>query len=480
MGRRVPRQGTDIPRHELLAPAILTRQTQPETRSESDMISRTRELLVESVAHRLRADVPIGIYLSGGIDSSALAGIAAHLVEHKGLTMGKQDHSERICCFSIAFDLESGFDESDVSRRTAEHLGVKFITQHMNEKALADRFEEAVYSCEHHNHDLNFIGKHALSELPREHGYKVVLTGEGADEHFGGYPLYLPDYLSHGETGQEVRISQEERNTILREKIEETAASYRLIGADSTYFDKRTNKHLPIYTPSSMSAFTPPPSLFTEPAVSSIGTFSPLDVITKNASSAAQEAIKTKWHPLNSGMYIWSKGHLANQFLSCLGDRVEMAHSVEARTPFLDHVLAEHVNSLPVNLKIRSARVGQAEPSKGLQANGDPKHGGDIEFIEKYALREAVKPYVTEEVYKRRKHPYSAPTTYPYGGPVNTLLRKLLTQKRVEQLGFISWASVQNLLEKAWDGDVWAWRTVLIVAEWTVLSDRFAVKTWSG
>lgn len=78
------------------------------------MIAHTRRLLLEAVRLRLRADVPVGIYLSGGIDSSALAGMAAHLVKEEGLSMGSQDVGQegKVCCFSIGFDESSGFDES--------------------------------------------------------------------------------------------------------------------------------------------------------------------------------------------------------------------------------------------------------------------------------------------------------------------------------------------------------------------------------
>ena len=71
--------------------------------------------MLDAVRLRLRADVPVGIYLSGGIDSSVLAGMASHLVQKQGEQMGSQDAKKRICCFSIAFDEESGFDESGTS-----------------------------------------------------------------------------------------------------------------------------------------------------------------------------------------------------------------------------------------------------------------------------------------------------------------------------------------------------------------------------
>ena len=85
------------------------------------MIEGTRERLLEAVRLRLRADVPVGIYLSGGIDSSVLAGMATHLVKKRGLQMGSQDAKKKICCFSIAFDEESGFDESGEFKSLSKH-----------------------------------------------------------------------------------------------------------------------------------------------------------------------------------------------------------------------------------------------------------------------------------------------------------------------------------------------------------------------
>lgn len=76
------------------------------------MIAGVRQRLLEAIRLRLRADVPVGIYLSGGIDSSAVAGMVAHLVKEQGEKMGNNDATDRIACFSIAFDKDSGFDES--------------------------------------------------------------------------------------------------------------------------------------------------------------------------------------------------------------------------------------------------------------------------------------------------------------------------------------------------------------------------------
>ena len=91
------------------------------------MIASVRSHLVEAVQLRLRADVPVGIYLSGGIDSSALAGIATHLVREGSATMGSQEKTERVCCFSIGFDEESGFDESCTHHLLHPHPSARLI-----------------------------------------------------------------------------------------------------------------------------------------------------------------------------------------------------------------------------------------------------------------------------------------------------------------------------------------------------------------
>ncbi|OCF42611.1 asparagine synthase (glutamine-hydrolyzing) [Kwoniella heveanensis CBS 569] len=487
----------------------------PDRRPVSQMIEELRVHLLDAVRMRLRADVPVGIYLSGGIDSTALAGMAAYLAKEEGLAMGSQEVKEKIKCFSIGFDESSGLDESAIARRTAEYLGVAFYKHHMSESTLAENFADTTYHNEHHTQDLNTVGKYVLSTVPREHGYKVVLTGEGADEHFGGYPLYVPDFLrepdeafAHEDDRRREGVlhfsTDEQRKKVVQEQEEIIKRYYQGTGARTDLFgDSGPTRELNnISTAASLLAFHPVPDIFapwirSDPA---LGTVDPLETIAANVTPQINYLIQKKWHPLHSAHYIWTKGHLVNSFLSCLGDRVEMAHSIEARPPFLDHVVTEYVNHLPPSVKIWWTPEDSSRAPPGGTEGLDTASMPPGAFTEKYILREAVKPFVPEEVYKQRKHPYSAPTRYEPDGPVERELRRWVTKEKVEQMGFLHWREVRGLLDRAFGGksenasesegggtggghasatasDVWAWRQVLIIAGWAVLAERFDVAT---
>ena len=115
------------------------------------------------------------------------------------------------------------------------------------------------------------------------------------------------------------------------------------------------------------------------------GACSPYLTLSENTNERVRELMRTKWHPLNSALYSWYKTNLPNLLLTCIGDRTEMSHSIEGRTPFLDHHLVEYVNGIPPSLKIRY----NAESNK---------------LVEKWVLREASKPFITTELYERKKH----------------------------------------------------------------------------
>ncbi|KAL8685407.1 MAG: hypothetical protein Q9224_005829 [Gallowayella concinna] len=143
-----------------------------EPRSVQEMVEGVRSKLLEAVRVRLQADVPVGIHLSGGIDSSVIAGMAKHLLDTNQIQLGGQGTIQKLQCLGVAFDKGSGFDESDLAQRTSDWLGVDFQMVEMNESKLAANFEDAVWYDEQTHIDLAFVGKHMLSKLTR--GMKTI------------------------------------------------------------------------------------------------------------------------------------------------------------------------------------------------------------------------------------------------------------------------------------------------------------------
>lgn len=426
-------------------------------RTEQEMVQGVRDRLLDAIKQRLRADVKVGVSLSGGIDSSVVAGMVNHLIREQGNQIGSEAQNERLSCFGIAFDEDSGFDESVTANHTADFLGVKFYKKHMNEQELANSFEDATWLNEQPNPDLNFIGTYALSRLFREEGFRVNINGQGSDEIFGGYNIFLPDFLrepdnafssptpSEGVRTQALSQAEAKLNEVYGGKLDLNGTSVARRQLNNTL------------TPTQMTAAFPPLPL-KESFLPANNKVDAQLTYTECINGAMLEQVHARWHPLHTAQYVFTKAHLQNLLLSNLGDRGEMAHSIEGRTPFLDHHLTEYVNNLPPSMKIR-----YDEQSK--------------QWIEKYVLREAGKPFITDEIYKKKKHPYSAPVQFPKGGPLYKLLKKLVTVENIDNLGFLKSSGVNDLVDQAFEQkSTPIFRLVICLAQWVVLGQRFGVQ----
>lgn len=149
---------------------------------------------------------------------------------------------------------------------------------------------------------------------------------------------------------------------------------------------------------------------------------------------------------------------------------------MEARTPFLDHHLTEYVNRLPPSVKLHYAgenneRDGELGPiwtksSMALQS-----------LSEKWILREAVRPYITDELYRRKKHPFLAPTRWAEDGALHRMFKSLLTKEAVEELGFVDYTKIQEAMGTAWgeNGDSKAFRLLVYCGAWVTLGQRMGV-----
>lgn len=327
-----------------------------------------QRLLLESVALRLRADVSVGIYLSGGLDSSAVAGMAVSLG-------GKTKKA-----YTIAFDDER-YNEASLASETAQHLGIPIAVLNVNESDIADNFSQAIAKCEGIIEDPAPIAKFLLSRLVYNHGDKVVLTGEGSDEIFGGYPHFRQDMFLNNKQGQL-------KGDI--EDFEQTMVASNSLMAGGLLGDFNS-PGLAEFEAS--LGFTP---MIYKTIGASIPSVFPIFQENKTQPSKRNQLAKLFLNsfdiqsqlknrdPMHASMYLWAKTFFCNRVLRSYGDGMEMGHSIEGRVPFLDHHLVEFVSKLPVHYK-----------AKGI--------------TDKFILREAAKPYLTPTIFARQKHPFSAP-----------------------------------------------------------------------
>ena len=339
-------------------------------------------LLYESVALRLRADVSVGIYLSGGLDSSAVAGMAVSLG-------GKTKKA-----YTIAFDDER-YDETRLASETAKHLGIPITFLNVNEADIADNFFQAIAKCEGIIEDPAPVAKFLLSRLAYNHGEKVVLTGEGSDEIFGGYPHFRQDMFLNNQQGQ-LKSDIEGFEQIM------VASNSLMSGGLLGDFNC---PGLPEFE--TCLGFTP---MIYKTIGASIPLVFPLFQENKAQPSKQDQLAKLFLNSfdipnqlknrdaMHASMYLWSKTFLCNRLLRSYGDGMEMGHSIEGRVPFLDHHLVEFVSKLPVHYK-----------AKGV--------------TDKFILREAAKPYLTPTIFAREKHPFAAP---PVAAVKNGKLMQLL------------------------------------------------------
>jgi asparagine synthase (glutamine-hydrolysing) len=159
----------------------------PPALSDAEYIEQFRAVLDDAVRVRLRADVPVGCYLSGGIDSCAVLGLAA------------RRRSDPIRAFTLRFEHED-YDEGKFAEDMARKAGADWTPIPISQTELADNFADAIYHAEHPCINAHFVAKFLLSRAVRDAGFKVVLTGEGSDELLAGYAHFREDLLSRLET----------------------------------------------------------------------------------------------------------------------------------------------------------------------------------------------------------------------------------------------------------------------------------------
>ncbi|KAJ7215046.1 putative asparagine synthase [Mycena pura] len=442
------------------------------------MVSTARDLLVESVRLRLRSDVPLAVYLSGGIDSSAVAGIATHVLRQK-------NPNAKITAFTLAYIDDKTTDESPVAAETAAFLGADHILVEATEKNLVGVFEDVVYHSEMINTSFHGSGKLLLSRAVRAAGFKVVLSGEGSDEIFGGYQWFPLDYLRQADPAAAslgIALPSEAERRALSQEI---LAAKGLVLPDTSSLQKSNgprslldiSAHLTVAQLSTSARIPLTAAMFPPEVLQVVGNPSHKRCVEEGIDGRVRyNSITGYWHSLNVALYVMAKGHLGRRILNFIGDRADMANSLESRIAFLDHRFVDYVSSLPPSLKIMP--IAGDEPGKWT-------------LTEKWVLRQAVKPFVTEETYLRKKTPFNpppspAPAIATELVPLQIHLKARLTQATVERLGFIHWPFVREVLTDYLEAPTFPEKGIidsracvlLAILSYIVLQERFNVPTY--
>jgi asparagine synthase (glutamine-hydrolysing) len=368
---------------------------------------RFRHALDEAVRLRLRADVPVGCYLSGGLDSCAVLGLAA------------MHRTEPIRAFTLTFD-RAAYDEGAIAREMAAHAGADFQPIPIRQTDLADQFADAAWQAETLFLNAHGVAKYLLSRAVRDAGYKVVLTGEGSDEILAGYAHFRRDLLLHNVQGQDAGVVRQ----LLEQLQANNPVSRGILLPDGEVPPlasvRRALGFVPSWLEVHATAATRLCALFAPDFAAEFAGRDSYRVFLNGLDVAGQLAGR---EPLNQSLYLWSKAALPNYILAVLGDRMEMAHSVEGRVPFLDHHVVELVRDLPIAQKIRG-------------------------MTEKYVLREAARPVLSATVYGRQKHPFFAPpAALTPGERLYELVQETLRGPVMASLPFYDRAKVVALLD---------------------------------
>lgn len=362
---------------DLIYPEELESSVKPD----SFYMDKLEDLLLQSVKYRLNADVPIGFYLSGGLDSSLI-----------GALMKAINPEISYPSYSIGFPLDGEMNERKYQQQMISHLNLPNTGIMFDSAEIEKRLKHAVWASECALKESYNTCSLALSESVRNHGIKVILSGEGSDELFGGYVGYRFD-------------KQRMNSSLVKDIDEQFEDEYRrkLWGDPDFFYEKN------YYEFSETKC-----SLYSKKNRERFKEFNAVEKLVFNKSR-----IKNR-HILHQRSYVDLKLRLSDHLIADHCDRVTYANSVEGRFPFLDINLVEFVKTIPPEIKL-----------KGL--------------VEKYILKKVAGKYIPETIINRQKFGFIAP-----GSP--SIIRKniewiddMLSYDRIKKQGYFDPDVVEHL-----------------------------------
>jgi asparagine synthase (glutamine-hydrolysing) len=401
---------------ELYAPAAInpTRQVLSAL-SEAELLDRVESELTEAFRYRLVSDVPVGLFLSGGIDSSIVAALLARV---PGTTLRT---------FTIGY-AGSEFDESEYARIVAAHLGAQHTEFTVSEAEALALFSRLDDIADEPIGDSSLIPTLMVSELARRH-VKVALSADGADELFGGYARYAVCARHASNSGGLMRslrwLSAEVLSRLPPQWI---AASYRMTRGEHQRFagiEDKLRKFINLSRAGdTFSGYRATVSEWTPKQSSELGVRSSEFEAELARSYQAADCSDDVSRFMHFDLTRYLPGDLLTKV-----DRASMAVSLEAREPFLDHKLAALAIALPLEWKLR--------------------HGQN-----KYVLRRLLDRHYPAGLFDRPKHGFSAPVGKWLRGPLRGVLEDELSPQRVRELGLLDADAVQRAVTQFLSGGV--------------------------
>jgi asparagine synthase (glutamine-hydrolysing) len=365
-----------------------------------------RSLLLDAARIRLRADVPVGAYLSGGIDSTYIS------------TLVKRHFNNRLNTFAVQFS-DGRFDESRFQDTAVAALGTEHRSVRCTEQDIGEIFPRVIWHAEVPIIRTAPAPLLLLSALVRRSDFKVVLTGEGADEIFAGYNIFKEAkirrfWARHPESTLRPQLLRRLYPYIFDDRNQPKAFLFGFFKKGLQETASPVYSHLVRWhnTAQLQGFFTP-------------GFLPPTDLASfTDRVVGALPAAFGDWHPLSQAQYLESTLFLSNYLLSSQGDRMAMANSVEGRYPFLDYRVVELAARMPAELRL---------------------HG----LTEKYILKQIARGQVPDELIRRPKQPYRAPISRCFTGPdAPDYVSELLSEDALKKAGCFDAPRVARLVEK--------------------------------
>jgi asparagine synthase (glutamine-hydrolysing) len=383
-----------------------------EKHNDAGIVEEVRALLTEATRIRLRSDVPVGSYLSGGLDSSLVAAMARGFV------------SDRLRTFSVRFD-DAEFDETEFQMEMAAALGTDHSAILCRPADIGAIFPAVVRHAERPILRTAPAPLQLLARLVHDEGFKVVLTGEGADEVFGGYDIFKEAKLRRfcaRQPRSAVRPLLFRRLYPYLPQMQAQSAAYlkAFFATDLDAVGDPLFSHLPRFRSTAGAKL-----FFSDGLKRTLAGYDALDDLR-----ATLPADFSRWHPLSQAQYLETAYLLPGYILSSQGDRMAMAHSVEGRFPFLDHRVVEAAARIPPRLKLRG-------------------------LTEKYVLRQAARELLPPRLAERPKQPYRAPDSASFFGASRPdYVARLLSGAAIADSGLFDRGAVEKLVKKGRDGRV--------------------------